>query len=107
MCFYDHGDHAVTLSRDRLVARKPHTCTNWACRREIAKGDAYERIGYVYDGSKGTEKYCERCLYYQALIYAHERSEGCSRAESWCPMEEIYEHMRDLGWKLPAAQGAA
>lgn len=100
MCFADHGD-GVVLAHERRKARKVHRCTNWACRGEIAKGASYQHVAYAIDGSMCTEKYCERCLYYRALIYAHERAEGCSPGESWCPMEEIYDHMRELGWKLP------
>lgn len=101
MCFYyDDGDR--TLAQDRVTARKPHACTNWSCREPIAKGDQYERVAWLANGTVHTEKYCERCLYYLALIYAQERSEGCASHEAWCPIEEIYQHMRDLGWKLPS-----
>ena len=100
MCF-DYDYEGTVLTHERRRARKEHRCTNWACRRPIAKGDQYQYVAYVCDGSAFTEKFCERCLYYQALIYAEEISEGCSPRESWCAMEEIYEWMRDHGWKVP------
>ena len=102
MCFdYDYGDGA-TLSVEMPRARKEHRCTNWHCQEPIAKGEVYERLAWVCDGAARTEKLCERCIYYRALIYAHERSEGCAPRESWCAVEDIYQHMHDLGWKLPS-----
>lgn len=58
MCSIDY-EPCQAWSETPRTARKAHRCSS--CCQTIAAGEAYLNLGYVFDGSGGTEKVCFPC----------------------------------------------
>jgi len=87
MCFYDDGEYPDLCDSSVVKSRKHRTCGG--CNGQIARGDLYMRIKYLYEGSWDRVDYCGSCYHTRQLLHEEEIRKGCSQIESWCPYEDI------------------
>lgn len=58
-CDCDYGEPCDVWNQDTVKAKKIHTCSE--CQNQIASGDEYERISFLFDGEWDRLKICEYC----------------------------------------------
>ena len=59
MCYLDSDDTASVWRVEQRRAKKLHRCDT--CSADIAVGEHYVSVFYVYDGSPAAEKSCGSC----------------------------------------------
>lgn len=101
MCFSNDGD-GTQLSSEVVTARKPHRCDE--CVETIPPRTRYRRHVAVCDGYLTTLKFCLGCDSLHRAIHEHELGEGCAWDESWCPVGETRDYLRDSGLTFDGAR---
>lgn len=97
MCAIDDCDRCDVWDVTQHRAAKPHECTE--CRRTIAKGEHYRRIGWSFEGSWGTMRLCTHCQIGADWLLAE-----CGGFMADGVLEEIREHAEEYRraslWKI-------
>jgi ssDNA-binding Zn-finger/Zn-ribbon topoisomerase 1 len=97
MCFYtdDYPEfHETTTPK----ARKPHRCEE--CGRTIQRGEQYHRASGKFDGVFYSTATCLECEATRKIIHEAEIAEGCHWSDSWCPVGELREAIRERGYGI-------
>jgi hypothetical protein len=92
MCFLN-DDGGKLLREERRTAVKPHKCDE--CKCTIEPKTKYTFAAVLFDGSVMEIKECDRCKAVREAIHAHEMAEGCDWYESWAPIGEIADYLKD------------
>ena len=93
MCFYNDDGYSDIWNETVQKARKEHHCSD--CNDPILPGETYQRIGSLFDGRWSTLKVCRRCEYDRMRIFVIEQSAGCRWQESFCPIDQLWEELRE------------
>jgi hypothetical protein len=115
VCFY-YDDICSIWVESRPKARKGHKCVE--CGGTIVAGEVYHKVNFVFDGSAGTYKECDRCESVRNRVAEIEREHGCHGGEEWCPFGNLAEAIseaddaygflvRDPDWDEPKVRLAA
>ncbi len=97
MCFYADG-YCEVYNRAYRKARKEHFCSE--CGNPIKTGERYQYHSWVFDGSAGSDKECQKCETLRQYVHDKEIEEGCSEAESWAPIGFLKSGINDGGYGL-------
>ena len=87
-------------------AKKPHKCAS--CGHAIERGTIYaEATGIDCGGDPFRLRACARCMAQREAIRQREIAAGCPAYAAVCAIEEIAEHVRDLGMSWVSDEVAA
>lgn len=86
-CVYSDYECSVVWSAKIVKARKQYRCTE--CGGVIQRGDKYERIGSLYDGSWSTYRVCSVCQEIAEVFF-------CDGYGATHLIEDLREHIEDL-----------
>ena len=93
-CVYtDDGDRAEFYTEKKVKARKSHKCSE--CKKEIRRGEIYERVTGKWDGEIDTYKTCKTCLNILNEFFCEGRIFGNMK---WDLYENLQETLRYDGF---------
>jgi protein gp37 len=106
MCVCDY-DPAELWRESYRTARKVHTCVE--CRRTIARGEPYERVFCISEGTPSSHDTCKDCWQWrQGFISAQEEACGCGGYYVGAMWENIEEFCEEhLGYHPKRMEEAA
>lgn len=94
MCFYQ--DESPEFYSESIVrSRKPHRCGG--CGRTIEARELCVSGSGKIEGHFYTFRTCGACDLDCYRIHIAELAEGCRDYESWCPPDELSEHLPEYG----------
>jgi hypothetical protein len=94
MCFYD-TEPCEVYNQTRRKARKEHVCDE--CRDPIRRGNHYDEITGIFDGSPFRYRICLVCRLDHSRVIDHERAEGCDGIEADPGLGRLWEGMWSIG----------
>ena len=92
MCFTE-GEPASLWSDKICLARKAHKCDG--CSATIDPKSLYRYIFGIVEGDKFSYNICGICSLDQFKIHEREIEEGCDEYESWCPIEDLADYIKE------------
>lgn len=93
-CSYDY-DMPAFYSRTTRTARKRHRC--YECGGAILPGEAYERVGAMWDGRVQSIATCARCTDVREFVRA--KTDCCIQHGNM--LEDLRDAVEHHGWETP------